>query len=465
MTAPWNRQKQISISPIPSSAGVSGDSSTFDDGGGISSDGDLSAYTDTPQFRALMMHTTSESGGTMPDGGPLAGLVAYANEGRPIEPAPVANEYTGFTVRSWGEVLDAVLPPRKFIMGDLFACGQVQTIFGQGGLGKSRLALNIARNQILGIPFLGMEMSDRPMRHLFIGSENDIHRLQIDVRSMTKGLTAQQRELLTTHLLLTTLETPGDTFISLGDHENQSKWRATLAPAKPEVLWVDPWGDILSGEGFDPDVRETVSTLRKLTGEVNPECGIVILAHARTGAGNIAQATGFDAANFGLGSKALYSASRAVVNLAPYDPSQDPELAWVPAKNKNARKPEPLRIRLDPDTMTYSAVEPLDIEAWQAAVKAYQKGGAGTKKAPFNADVVLEMANTVMTVTELKEAVVKLNVARRPVDGGILTLLRLGKLKEIPGGKKNKTMIGTPLAIQNYQNYQTPMANLESLEN
>ncbi|MEI6165682.1 MAG: AAA family ATPase [bacterium] len=462
MTAPWNRQKQISISPIPSSAGVSGDSSTFDDGGGISSEGDLAAYTDTDEFRALMMQTTSsESCGAMPVNAALASLVSYANEGA----AEAGTPYTGFTVRTWGEVLDVVVPPKKYILGDLFACGQVQVLFGQGGLGKSRLALNIARNQVLGIPFLGMTTGEGPMRHLFVGSENDIHRWKIDTACMTRGLTAEQRGQLADNIHMTTLEGEGDSFISLGDRENINKWRETLAHSKPDVLWVDPWGDVLTGDGFDPDVRATNAILRKLAGEVNPKCGIVVLAHARTGASNIAQATGFDAANFGKDSKALFSVCRSVVNLAPCDQSQTPDIVWAPAKHNNGVKLEPLRIRLDPDTMTYSAVGPLDVEAWQAEVKAHQKGGKVNKATvEFNTDAVLELAKTVRSLAELEGEIKKMGVSRRDGVAGIDGLIRTGSLQKIPAGTRNKQMIGTPLAIQNYQNYQAPLATLERLE-
>ena len=339
------------------------------------------------------------------------------------------------------------MPPRKYIVGDLFACGQVQVIFGQGGLGKTRLATNVARNQVLRQPFLGMETGAAPMRHLFVGSENDVYRWQIDTRCHTKGCSAFQRQQLTDHIHLTTLENPGDSYINLGDKENVEKWRATLASWPPDVLWVDPWGDILIGDGFDPEVRATISTLRKLASEVNPECGIVILAHARTGANNIAQATGFDAANFGKDSKALFSSARAVVNVAPFDASENPDLVWVPAKNNNARRTQPIRIRLDAETMLYSVVETLDVELWQADLKAYQKG---RKKSAVEFDdaAVTGLCSPPITKTELHAAIRKLGVTERDTRAGIARLLRTEKIIEKPAGGRNRKLIGTPQSFQ-----------------
>ena len=355
----------------------------------------------------------------------------------------------GFTVRSWGEVLDIEIPPKRFMLGDLFACGQVQAVFGQGGLGKSRAGFNLARNQVLGVPFLGMTTGSEPLRHLFIGSENDLHRWQVDTRCMTRGLTAPERARLSEHIRMTTLEQAEDCFINLGDERNVEKWRETLRNWPPDVLWVDPWGDVIEGDGFDRDVRSTISTLRKLAGTANPDCGIVILAHSRTGAANIAQATGFDAANFGKDSKALFSCCRAVVNLAPFDATETPDLVWAPAKNNNGKRPEALRIRLDPETMTYSAVEPLDVEAWQAEVKAAAKTTWAKSGVKFDPDAVLGLVNgSPLTKTELHAAIRTLKVTERDTRAGIDSLLRTGKLVERKGGDRNTKLIGTPQCFQ-----------------
>ena len=363
----------------------------------------------------------------------------------------------GFTVKTWGEITRAILTVKRFILGVLFACGQLQTLFGQGGLGKSRVALNIARNQVLGLPFLGQPTGDAPLRHLFIGSENDIHRWQTDMRAMSRGLDDAALAKLEEYIRVTTLENAEDCYINIGDERNIEKWRETLRAWPPDVLYVDPWGDVLEGDGFDRDVRSTLSTLRKLAGEVNPECGIVILAHARTGATNIAQATGFDAANFGKDSKALFSCSRAVVNMAPYDASENPDLCWVPAKNNNGRRPEPLRIRLYPETMTYSVIEPLDVEAWQAEVKAAAKLTPKRASVKFDPDAALGLVSTTpLTKTELHAAVRGWKVTELDTRAGIKALIRTGKLVEQKAEKGNTWLIGTPESFKNMTSSTMP---------
>ncbi len=286
-----------------------------------------------------------------------------------------------YSTRRWDELARMILESPLVIWGG-WVLGALCAIFGIGGLGKSRLALNIARNQVLGIPFAGLPTAAKPLKHLFMGSENSIHRLQYDVRKMNVGLTPAQIKTLGDHISLATLEGPDDTYISITP-ANLERWQLTLEKHKPDVLWVDPWGDVLDGEAnSDEDARATISTLRRLLRRVNKEAGICILAHSRTGAANILQAVGYDAANFGKGSKALYSTARCVWNLAPGDESDNPPLLLVHAKSNDSPKEKPFAVRLDPETMTYNREEGFDLDAWQADLSARSRGRRGPKKSP-----------------------------------------------------------------------------------
>jgi len=207
---------------------------------------------------------------------------------------------------------------------------------------------------------------------LLIGSENSIHRLQGDVRAMSQGLNPEQIGLLEEHLRMATIENPGDAFINVGDADNVARWERTIQACQPEVLWADPWGDVLVGDGLDRDVRETLATLNRLARQANPDCAIIVLAHSRTGAQNIALAVGFGAADFGKGSKALYSAARAVVNLAPFDESDNPAIVCVCAKSNDVPRFPAFLMGLDPVTRTYDTLGPVDIDAWREDVRASQ---------------------------------------------------------------------------------------------
>lgn len=309
-----------------------------------------------------------------------------------------------YAVRAWDALARMILESPLMIWGG-WVLGALCVVFGQGGLGKSRVALNLARNQVLGLPFAGLPTASRPLKHLFMGSENSIHRLQHDVRRMSAGLSAEQVALLGEHIRMATLEGPEDTYISM-TVTNAARWQATLEAWPPDVLWVDPWGDVLEGEAnSDEDARATISNLRRLLRKVKPEAGLCILAHSRTGANNILQATGYDAANFGKGSKALYSAARCVWNLAPGDESENPPLVMVHAKSNDSRKHPPLAVRLDDESMTYSVEEGFSLEQWQADLSAAARGKRGPKKGPaMTEDEAVEvLGDDARTMTEVHQ--------------------------------------------------------------
>ena len=68
---------------------------------------------------------------------------------------PVVEKVRAYSTRAWGEIARLALPPPTWFLGQCFALGfgrvRLHAIFGQGGLGKSRISMNIARNQVLGL--------------------------------------------------------------------------------------------------------------------------------------------------------------------------------------------------------------------------------------------------------------------------------------------------------------------------
>jgi hypothetical protein len=131
------------------------------------------------------------------------------------------------------------------------------------------------------------------------------------------------------------------------------------------------------------------------------------------------------------------------VNIAPFDAGDNPDLVWVPAKNNNGKRSEPLRIRLDPLTLSYSLVEVLDVAEWQAEVRAAQKGHK--KSSPvFDDAAIVKLCDPPVTKSELHAAVRGLKVTERDTRAGIDRLLRTGKLVEKKAGDRNRKMIGIP---------------------
>lgn len=283
-----------------------------------------------------------------------------------------------FTVKSWGDIHRMILPPRDTFLGDIFALGCIQSLMGQGGVGKSRISLNLARNNVLGLPFCGLS-TGTPKKWLFIGNENSAHRWQRDIVAMSAGLTAEQKALLAANIHVQVIESPDDAFICLSDETIKQKWHQTIAAIKPDIVVGDPWGEIQYGDpNNDLDTRQSIRDLVRICNKVNVNMALVILHHARTGRQNIIQAAGWDKGNFGKGSKALYSGARAVINIAPADPDDHSKLVMVCAKTNDAKPFETMGIKLDEETMTYDVDPDFDLEAWTMDVEG-KRAPAGTK--------------------------------------------------------------------------------------
>jgi hypothetical protein len=370
---------------------------------------------------------------------------------------PAAKEVRAYSTRAWGEIARMALPPPTWFLGECFALGygrvRLHAIFGQGGLGKSRISMNIARNQVLGRPFGGMPTGDKPLRHLLMGTENGLNRLQYDTRHMCKGLSAEELALLDEHIFLATLEAPDDPYVTIGDLQNVERWRVTIEERRPDVLWVDPWGDVQAGDAnAETDARYTISELTKILAAVNSNSALNVLAHARTGAKNIIEAVGYDGANFGKGSKALYSCARCVFNLAPGGEEENPPIVVACSKNNDAAKPDAFALLLDQETMTYEKIADFDVETWLTEVR---ERASGKRKAPpsprfSEADALAVLSSTETdTSTGVRRRLHDKDVTRDEADDLVKRLISSGKWEQWrPPGKNQPTFVGTEAAIK-----------------
>ena len=380
---------------------------------------------------------------------PLDEMLEEAAEVRTTTPE-AENAERPYSTRGWTELVGLELSPPLLVWGGI-VMGGLGVIFGQGGLGKSRMALNIVRNQVLSIPFAGLPTGPVPLRHLMMGSENSIHRLQNDARLMGAGLDGAQLALLDGNIRLATLEHYEDSFISVADENNLAKWKATLDAWPPDVLWVDPWGDVLAGEAnSDEDARATIMMLKSLLRRVNPESALVILAHSRTGARNIAQAAGYDAANFGKGSKALYSAARCVWNLAPGDESENPTLVFVHAKCNDGPRLGSFNVRLDPNTMTYERVADFDFETWLTEVNDRANGKTKGRRRPRLTDdeAFAALGDNTLSALEIRVLLREKGATRDEADALCTSLVMAGRWERWrPPLKTAHTYYGPPSAM------------------
>lgn len=289
--------------------------------------------------------------------------------------------------RSWVE------PADMNILGDgLLQKGGLAVVGGQGGVGKSRFALQLAISQVLHLPFVSLDTHGKPQRWLFIGNENSIARMKTDLNAMLSQFTDEQIAVLEKHIFMQALVDTEDYFISLGDEEIKARWVQTLLEFRPTVLVADPFGNILDGDMLkDNDVRSTIAELTKIARDADPMMAIVILHHARTGRQNILQAVGWDKGNFLIGSKALYSAARTVINMAPGDKEDSSKIVMSCGKSNNAKSFSTVGLCLNESTHFYEVDPDFDLEAWEADVSGER---SGKEKKLTVQDVIDQLAAT-----------------------------------------------------------------------
>lgn len=284
-----------------------------------------------------------------------------------------------YTTRDPFEILsDESEEPPEIWGGLTLQRSQLMEVIGQSGLGKSRLILNLAINQILGRPFAGLPVYDQPLTWLFFGNENSFYRYRYDLRKMISILNGEEQAKLRGRIWLPTVENPGDSYISFADDKNIEKFKATIRLRKPDVLVLDPWGAIIDGDELnDQDVRRTLSMLLDAINEVSTDkpLPVIILNHSRNGAGEMAKAFGPEAANFGKNSKAIFTVMRNVWNLRRGNDEGEDQTVVELIHAKCSDRPIKGRkaVQLNSNNLHYFEVPNFDHDAWQVHLEKLAK--------------------------------------------------------------------------------------------
>ena len=284
----------------------------------------------------------------------------------PLEALEAADKYS--TADALDIEADESEPPEEVWGGLRLAPGQLMEVIGGSGLGKSRMMLNLAVNQVLGRDFAGLPTCRRPLKWLFYGNENGFYRFRNDLRQMLKFCSSEQRERLRGHIFLPTMARPKDVYVSFADEENRVKLKTTIRYRDADVVVLDPWGAVIDGDELDDgDVRKTIFEIMDiLAANVEKPTAGIILNHSRNGAKELADAAGFSAANYGKNSKAIFSVMRNVWNLRPAHIAESiTKIELIHAKCSDFQPYPPRAVDFDPRTFTYDVDPAFDHVAWQ----------------------------------------------------------------------------------------------------
>lgn len=173
------------------------------------------------------------------------------------------------------------IPERHWLVQDLIPSGTVTLLYGDGGTGKSLIALQLAAASALGRPWIGRSVSAGTA--VFISAEDDQDELHRRLASVTASeevsfadldrLTI--RSLAGEDALLAGLDTrtgilwPTDLFAEID---------AFVAEVRPVVLVLDTLADLFPGNENDrTQARQFIGFLKGLA--IRHECAVVLLAH------------------------------------------------------------------------------------------------------------------------------------------------------------------------------------------
>ncbi|MBY0135568.1 ATPase [Paracoccus yeei] len=173
------------------------------------------------------------------------------------------------------------VPARNWLVPGLIPSGTVTLLTGDGGTGKSLLALQLATACALGKPWLGKTVAGG--RDLFVSAEDDedeLHRRLTDVLEAEEASFADLDQLALRSLagedaLLTELDT------RTGKQKATDLFReldAFLSDLTPALVVLDTLADLFPGNENDwAQARQFIGMLRGLA--IQHDCAVVLLAH------------------------------------------------------------------------------------------------------------------------------------------------------------------------------------------
>ena len=264
---------------------------------------------------------------------------------------------------------------------------------GPPGIGKSRLALQLAIKSILGHGFLDWDTNAAGLTWLFLQSENGNRRLKADLQAMLKDMTTKERRLLDAHLFIHAIVTDIDGHLDLGDPAARRRVVEAVQDYKPSVVIGDPLTGFGTGDlNSDQDMLRVARDFGRIVREGDPKRIPGLLHHARTGKEAKAGVAGADRSSYARNSKALYGWTRSQVNLAAVEKDNNDKLLFASGKCHNAREFEKFIIALELATMFYAKTD----EDPDAAMEEMQGGEDGKFKKKFDRKQILILMSAVV---------------------------------------------------------------------
>jgi hypothetical protein len=280
------------------------------------------------------------------------------------------------TIRTIDEILAMQFDPADLILPNGYLVpGERTAVCGMGGVGKSRLIMQLALCCRAGRDFLGWTTQGRDLRWLFLQTENTCRRLKFDLERMLTEFTPEECAAIKKGVFFHTLESDDDGFLML-DAQNSERISAAIETNRADIVVLDPLRDFAFDDlNADRHMAEVLRELSRIVRRGNPKRVPLVIHHAGTGKAGMQKATGFDRSSFGRNSKVLFLWARAQINVVPARPDDNNLIIIASGKCSNAPEFEPFAARLDEPTMLYNRDESVDVDEWRQRLESPRGNG------------------------------------------------------------------------------------------
>lgn len=243
----------------------------------------------------------------------IAGLIEGARSRAQAEvqespAAPEVSHVSGWPVVCASSFQGQPVPERQWCVPDWVPDKVVTLLSGDGGTGKSLMAMQLATCCALGIPFMGIELARRKV--LYLAAEDDIDELHRRQRDINAGCGIDFADL-DEQLWFRTLKGDEAVLATMKQNQRTLEGTPTYTNLKSfcinngiQLLIVDTVADTFGGNEIDrQQVTKYVRLLETIARETNG--AVIILAHP--GVSGLASGSGIS------GSTAWRNAVRSVI--------------------------------------------------------------------------------------------------------------------------------------------------------
>ncbi|RWC41972.1 MAG: ATPase [Mesorhizobium sp.] len=172
-------------------------------------------------------------------------------------------------------------PCRKFLVADMIPARNVTILSGDGGTGKSLLALQLGMSVSTNALWLGMQTQTGPV--LYLSAEDDADETHIRLKDVCAADGLDLDQMTELHIAVMAgqdclLATENDKSARMDRTPLFARLEASLKAVRPVLLVIDNLADVFGGnENVKGLVRQFVGMLRGLA--IAYDCTVIVLAH------------------------------------------------------------------------------------------------------------------------------------------------------------------------------------------